>query len=73
MDLEVIYTTCMCCSEQSIWYSVKCKWGPGEEQALPLLQTRATWAFAPADLKVLKASSADPNAAERLWHTPLGK
>lgn len=41
------------------------KKNPDEGKALQQLQTGVTWAFAPADLKELKASAAALNAAER--------
>ena len=63
----------MCCSKRSIGVWCQMEAGPRSRKTLQLLQPGATQAFVPAELKALQVSTADPNAAGRLWHMPIGK
>lgn len=46
---------CVLYSKKRIRDGVRYKYDPDQGRALPQLQTGATWAFVPANLKVLKS------------------
>ena len=67
------HNTCMCRSKQSIRYGVTWKQGPDQGWLCNCSNLQHHGAWDPADGKALRVPAADPNAAGRLWHTPVGK
>lgn len=65
--------TCVCRSKQSIQYGVTWKQGPDQGWLCNCPNLEHHGALDPADGKAPGVSAADPNAARRLWHTPVGK